>query len=565
MKKQNLSLSGIMSLAKRALRLQFFFVRSLFLLITLSPFPYTLYPTPFLYAARISGQNFTDIIGGIGYGSKSGSSSNFESFSSLEDISFSSGITGGQSLRAGILSYFPMPSSVSDITAVIVSTYSIQLTWNAPSADWRTGAGQTEKYLLRYSSVSTITGDYDFLKAAEYSQAWQPLSPGAGETYIIEGFNPATTYYFAIESINSHYLRSELSNSAAAVALVPLPPMNFDLQTSGNLVNLSWLHPTGYSTRIRFSDRFNPIYPYEISAYQIFRATFSAAESWQFIAEVSSSALQWTDTVDLGQGEYFYHIKAVNKAGQSNPSYVRGSVAGKAYYVAPDYGAMLEIPREGLAKFVSGETDQMKTYTVEISSHGEDIGGRVVKSVEFAAYKGGIEKESNFKLDKLSTVSLYYNKSGDLITSSAIPDYKRISLFYYNGARWYQLYGKVDETNRKIQVETTLLGKYQIRTVERLGAFSADISGRSNQLITPNNDGKNDGMVFVFDNPRSSAVKGKIFDLKGAFVADMRQGPVADSLLWDAKAEGQTVPGGVYVYQIEAEGKVFNGTVAVIK
>ncbi|MBI4655136.1 MAG: hypothetical protein HY746_00160, partial [Elusimicrobia bacterium] len=38
-------------LAKQALRLQFFFVRSLFLLITLSPLPYTLYPTPFLYAA----------------------------------------------------------------------------------------------------------------------------------------------------------------------------------------------------------------------------------------------------------------------------------------------------------------------------------------------------------------------------------------------------------------------------------------------------------------------------------------------------------------------------------
>jgi hypothetical protein len=72
-------------------------------------------------------------------------------------------------------------------------------------------------------------------------------------------------------------------------------------------------------------------------------------------------------------------------------------------------------------------------------------------------------------------------------------------------------------------------------------------------------------MVFIFDNPQGTQVKGRLFDLRGAVVASMRPGPVANSLAWDAKSGGQIVPGGVYVYQIEADGTVYNGTVVVVR
>ncbi|MFH1723900.1 MAG: gliding motility-associated C-terminal domain-containing protein, partial [Elusimicrobiota bacterium] len=116
-----------------------------------------------------------------------------------------------------------------------------------------------------------------------------------------------------------------------------------------------------------------------------------------------------------------------------------------------------------------------------------------------------------------------------------------------------------------IVLRTQYLGRYQLRAVERVGAFTFDTAGVSNRLITPNGDGLNDSVVFTFDNPRDSAVSGKIFDLKGARVADMFPGPVADSLEWDARGGGQVVPGGVYIYQIEAEDSVSNGTVVVIR
>ena len=138
-------------------------------------------------------------------------------------------------------------------------------------------------------------------------------------------------------------------------------------------------------------------------------------------------------------------------------------------------------------------------------------------------------------------------------------------MYFNNGARWLQLYGVVDGAEQSVKLETSLLGRYQLRTTERTGSFSADRSGLTNRLITPNNDGKNDTMVFIFDNPQEKAVKGRIFDMRGALVAAMTAGPIVNSLKWDAKAGGQAVPGGVYIYQIEADGTVYNGTVAVIR
>mgnify|MGYP001579377772 FL=1 len=94
-----------------------------------------------------------------------------------------------------------------------------------------------------------------------------------------------------------------------------------------------------------------------------------------------------------------------------------------------------------------------------------------------------------------------------------------------------------------------------------------DLAGVSNKVITPNGDGLNDTVIFTFDNPKQSQATGKIFDIRGALVADMSAGPLGGggSLKWDGKAGGTTVSRGVYIYQIEAEDKTFNGTVLVIR
>ena len=93
-----------------------------------------------------------------------------------------------------------------------------------------------------------------------------------------------------------------------------------------------------------------------------------------------------------------------------------------------------------------------------------------------------------------------------------------------------------------------------------------NVTGISNRILTPNGDGKNDTVVLQFDNPQFSEVTGRIYDSRGAVVASMAAGPVANtSLQWDGKSEGRSVTAGVYIYVIEAASRLYKGAVVVVK
>ena len=83
------------------------------------------------------------------------------------------------------------------------------------------------------------------------------------------------------------------------------------------------------------------------------------------------------------------------------------------------------------------------------------------------------------------------------------------------------------------------------------------------KIITPNNDNKNDMLIVPYDNPNDSNISGRILTLNGYYIADMFNND--DRITWDGKDGSSVVPSGIYIYQIEAEGLVFNGTVVVAK
>lgn len=84
------------------------------------------------------------------------------------------------------------------------------------------------------------------------------------------------------------------------------------------------------------------------------------------------------------------------------------------------------------------------------------------------------------------------------------------------------------------------------------------------RIFTPNSDGFNDKAVFHFDNPEQLPVSGHIYDIAGAVVASLPSG--IDTLMWDGKdSDGRVVPGGIYLYKIEFQGKYLTGTVVVAR
>ena len=87
------------------------------------------------------------------------------------------------------------------------------------------------------------------------------------------------------------------------------------------------------------------------------------------------------------------------------------------------------------------------------------------------------------------------------------------------------------------------------------------------RIISPNGDGANDKARFEFDNPEDLPIAGQVYDLSGSHVSDLKGGSDPSTvLLWDGKdIDGKVVSGGIYIYQIEFQGKTATGTVVVAR
>ncbi|MFH1618815.1 MAG: fibronectin type III domain-containing protein [bacterium] len=514
-----------------------------------------------LFAGRFESVSFTELNGDYGQAGGKLTSASFETSATSDETGSSASGSASYAAGSGREKRLPVPARIIDLHVAEIFGSSVTLKWTTPAGDWERNIGDTTRYIVRYSP-NPLDTENDFRNAAEYTQNWTPLASGATETRMVTGLAAGTTYYFAVQSINEHIVRSEISRY---IPPTPMAPLGLDISlSSGEEVHLKWLPSIAYSNRVRFNSMAAPSYPYELKGYNLYRSTTPRGDGWELIASVSTGTLSWTGTPELDGKEYYYQVRAENATGLSVPSIIRAKYSKSAYVVASDKQSMLEIPVENLSQFIGSNV--LSVNSINAVDHPEELVGRVLKSIEFTAYMAGLEKNATLELPGWAYLHLHYNQEGLLISPSAVlPTPDQISVYWYNGSKWVQLYGKLDEENSEILIRTSMLGKYQIRTVERAGGFNADLSGLSNKLITPNGDKKNDTSVFVFDNPRDSAVTGKIYDLKGAFVSDMKAGPVANSLEWDAKAGGQVVSGGVYIYQIESEGKVYNGTMVVIR
>ncbi|MBI4656965.1 MAG: gliding motility-associated C-terminal domain-containing protein [Elusimicrobia bacterium] len=99
---------------------------------------------------------------------------------------------------------------------------------------------------------------------------------------------------------------------------------------------------------------------------------------------------------------------------------------------------------------------------------------------------------------------------------------------------------------------------------------AADSSLAVTRLVTPNNDKKNDTFIFRCYNPKEAQVNGKIYDLKGTEIAAMRLKPLDYAtyyydLEWDPNSGPEKAPGGIYVYQVTVEDRIYKGAVVVIR
>ncbi|MBI4350129.1 MAG: gliding motility-associated C-terminal domain-containing protein [Elusimicrobia bacterium] len=410
------------------------------------------------------------------------------------------------------------------------------------------------------------------------------LAAAAGSSQLHENLALNSTYYYRFSSHNTARAYSVFVATEAILDLPPMSPAGLESTVNADrtAITMNW---SGVASNQDGSGFQHPGEGMELARYDIFRATGIIQSNWALVASVPVSSQSVTVPVPDPDTVYYYKVAAMDSNVTPGISMVVDTYRN-LYAVAPDQVSRLKIPAEMTGVVLPSGNPSGRSIFFAAREKTEDEGGKVMKSVEFRPVQSPSGEEvANFRFEKpeLDIVLRYDTESGQVVPGSfkgsgvtalaslasavsASDARSKLGVYWFNGKEYVKVFGTVNPEDQTITVRSALPGSYQIRSLARAEGVSFGVKEMSNKVITPNGDGLNDYVTFTLDNPKDSSFSGKIYDLTGALVAEMRPGTqIADTLEWNGKAGGAAVPRGVYVYQIKAEEKTFNGTIVVIR
>ncbi|MBI4395983.1 MAG: fibronectin type III domain-containing protein, partial [Elusimicrobia bacterium] len=151
----------------------------------------------------------------------SGAGGNFilhGSVGAVETTSISGGVgADAKTLKAGLQSFQDYPTSIQNVAVDAddaKDSDKLDLTWSAPSAEMEYNQSAVS-YVAKYS-LSPITTQTNFQNATTFGQSLTPGIPGSAQNLTIDGLQPNTQYYVAIEAYDRDNNASYLSNSTGA-------------------------------------------------------------------------------------------------------------------------------------------------------------------------------------------------------------------------------------------------------------------------------------------------------------------------------------------------------------
>lgn len=458
------------------------------------------------------------------------------------------------------------PAPVSNFAATplyVPNGREIQLTWTNPTDDDFRGV------VIVYSSGSI--SDFTPAAGANYSVGDYNgciLSTGPATSYIHSGLVPQVEYFYTAYAYD---MRPNYSSavSTAAIAppsldtIAPNEPRNVKalMLSDGNWITISWCKVEKSTDGTKATD---------LSHYTLYRSTSIGGTwtAWSIDKNVTST------TTYTGGEVYYYWLTAHDfSSNVSEPSAVVSSNGEVIFFDPSDPKTRITIP----------DAKDSILYK-ENNSYGEDVffdivrlkieeTGKVYKSFTFIPK--GVDSDSvivGFVFSRaIMNIQISYSvdSNGYIKSSPAMAPIKAdkapnsLALFWFNGVEWIKVGGDVDTAEQTVSIRTKKGGQYQLRQSMKSAKFT--LNNIYPRIFTPNDDGWNDVVNFVYEG-NDDGITGKIFDINGAFVADMARGDTIYSLKWNGKnSSNEAVSSGIYIYQIEADGRVINGTIVVAK
>jgi len=389
--------------------------------------------------------------------------------------------------------------------------------------------------------------------------------------YRDTGLTNGIRYYYVLKAVDEAGLVSEASYEVSALpSLRPREPCGVKgtLVDGGKHIRIEWKPVSRNEDASPCTD---------LEEYRIYRSTSLVGFGVDAREAVAQPGLAWNETDDIVGKTYYYKVRAADIGGvESADSMIIMVQDGKINVIAlaEDMQAKLLIPQELtdiLYKETNSYNDDLIIKVEEVEE--EENKDKVISCYEYRAFKGynndSLEEIKSFSFAKpKASVSLSYEVTAHgMVQGTSIRATQagtQLALFWFNGIEWVKLGARADGVERVLTIKTEKLGMYKIK--ESFAATEFTLNKVWPRIFTPNNDGLNDEVYFEYANPNRRGVVCRIFDVRGALVRQLDIGQTETSFAWDGRDEkGKVVPSGVYLYQLEGEGKVINGTVVVAK
>lgn len=484
---------------------------------------------------------------------------------------------GNEALNNNVASAMPKeedetaPAAIIDLVAEPGAGYDrIDLSWTAPGDDgW---LGMATKYIIKYATYNITVDNFD--SVTDVKERNVTVSGGNPDSETITGLASDTLYYFAIKTEDEVPNVSDISNIATAIiredTLPSRQPAGIKgiLSADGKTMTISWSGVSKNEDGTACED---------LAGYNIYRASVVDGEYTlvDFVAEGES--LVWTDPENIKGQIFYYMVRAKDNSGNISKISMIVDSSTDMNTIAVNSEQMstrMVIPKEINQILYKESNSYGDDVIIEVLRNKEEENGRVIKSYSFIATRGQSGKEiKDFVFARpLARIALTYEvENGHVKRAPSVPEDRaseRLALFWFNGLEWIKLGGEVDESLHLVSIRSKRIGKYMIKESLRASSFVIE-SIQPDKTFTPNGDGWNDYFEIQYANPKDGSVSGKIYDLRGALVAEMGEGAGEKTLMWDGKdGNGNPAPGGVYIYQIQVTGpenKVINGTVVVAR
>lgn len=497
--------------------------------------------------------------------------------------------TNSAAVLANLLSNATYYLRVKAINGENVSTaYDTTLTTKTPSAGilglFATGGNRSVTLEWQDNTDFNLAG-YFVYRATDFTGPFAKvnLTAAASSYYFDSGLTNGVTYYYRVTTVDQLGEESAFSNTVFARAAKPVTQRPFEptgllgTLTSTGSFTMRWTPVTMDIVRSTYV---------ELAGYRIYKST--AMEGPYDLRDVVPPTINTWTSPDLVPPIVWYLVRAVDTSDNESAESMSIQTIATQYLAgsSADKTAFILFPAAEAANFSAttngGAAEDLRLVINRMDNEEQ---GQILSSYDVRAF-GAI---SNTELKDLRVskpnVELIFRylqgtagaplpASTKLRTLSSAFSYSPtdVGIFYNAGVEYIKFGGAVNEAKGTVSVKTAKpLGRYQVRQVARANEFT--LTGLTpRKIFTPNGDGVNDDITLMLENPKDSIVsQAKIFDITGAEVADFQQGMVAGalgitSLRWDGKGrDGETVRSGVYIYQIQSEGKIINGSIVVAK